>query len=649
MKVDFLEQVFSDFKAFSGKHTFRWDLPGVTYVSGRNEAEPKLHANGTGKSSSSDALSWCLYGKTPGGLKNPDVMPWVKGGTPKVLERFTIGNKAHTIQRTANPNSLLLDDKEVAQDAIDDLLGMDFELFTNTVLLAQGRPLFFDRGPAEKMELLSETLQLSRWDSRSAAASQKFQFAETQAADRAWRKEASLRALEEVEDFLATARTQAEEWTTKARGEARAAKKQAEDLQREFDAKDKLLATALLREDGAATELQAQNVEVRKLTTAVAQARANLRTAEDGLVTAERLHSELARELVELDKAKTCPTCGQPVKKANLGKYRAHLDERIEKLEQLLEGGVPQKVRTVLSTLEQQLTQAERYAEGFQGRVDGARSELDRLRPELARIKVQLDSARKAASLETENPYTAQISILLEKKKTLTGQAKSLDNEIARLAAKAERYKVWVKGFKDIKLQLVDDTLQELELVTNGMLEEVGLTGWLVRYETERETKSGSTQRKLHVQINSPKSKGFVKWESWSGGEQQRLRLIGALALSDVLLARAGVETNLEILDEPAMYYASEGVQVLCATLAERARDTGKSIWFVEHQAVESSHFSNTLTVVRDDRGSYIEDADSRPDTRASSTARGRALPGKSQSSLPRVDKAVAPGRVRRP
>ena len=113
-------------------------------------------------------------------------------------------------------------------------------------------------------------------------------------------------------------------------------------------------------------------------------------------------------------------------------------------------------------------------------------------------------------------------------------------------------------------------------------------------------------QRLLHVEIQSPDSRNFVRWGSWSGGERQRLKLIGTLALSDVLLAKAGVQTNLEILDEPSMYFSSEGVEQLNAFLADRAKQLGKCIYYVDHGAADSAHFSNVITIVKDKDGSYI-------------------------------------------
>jgi len=72
-------------------------------------------------------------------------------------------------------------------------------------------------------------------------------------------------------------------------------------------------------------------------------------------------------------------------------------------------------------------------------------------------------------------------------------------------------------------------------------------------------------------------------------------------------LAHVGVETNLEVLDEPAVYWSGEGVQELCDFLAIRARERDKTIFYIEHQAVESTSFSEVITVVKDKDGAYIK------------------------------------------
>ena len=606
MRVNFLEETLEDFKAFSGKHTLALDLPGVTFVRGENQLAQRLGANGASKSTLWDGLCWCLYGRTPGGLRNPDIMPWNESGNPGVIVRLEVDKKKHAIQRTANPNKLLIDDADASQDKVEALIGMGFDLFTNTILLAQGKPLFFDLSPKDKMGLFSDTLQLDRWDTRSIAADKAACAAEADLADLESEKRELEAGLTEVERLLADTKIKAERWVAESRKLERDVAAKRKSLQAELDKKDKQLAGALLKIDGAGTELEALNREYRKEAAELSKLQSALTISERRQVEVLAQIEECKLALHNLIKAKNCPTCGQPVKTANLEKHKAHLEEKLHQLQGNLHANVIPKLKQAIVVLEKRLVSAEQYAESFRAKATGAEHERNRLQPEVATLRAQLGELRSSSE---ENPHTQQLGTLQTRRKKFLGDLADIEKDAVEASRHAERNKFWVKGFKDIKLQLIEDVLEELELVTNGMLEEVGLVDWEIRYDIERETKSGSIQRALNVKINSPESRGkWVKWENWSGGEQQRLRLIGALALADVLLAHAGVETNLEILDEPALYWSTEGVQELCVFLAERARQTKRSIFYIEHQAVESNHFSNVLTVVRDKKGAYIDD-----------------------------------------
>lgn len=607
MNVNFLEEGLEDFKAFSGKHKFALDLPGVTFVRGDNLVAKRLYANGAAKSTLWDGLCWCLFGRTVGNLRNPDVVPWNESGNPRVTIELKT-DAIHTITRAVNPNKLLLDDEEVTQVEIDALLGMNYDLFTNTILLAQGQPLFFDLSPKDKMDLFSNTLQLERWDIRSKAADAAACDAEADLSDLESEKRSNEAALIEVDGFITATKAQAEAWVAEHRKVTRDSAARRKQLEVEFEKKDKQLSGAILKADGAATELDSLNRDYQKLQSELTKLQGTLTKAEIRLEGAKAQLEQLRAALSDLNKARSCPTCGQPVRPANLAKHKVHLEEMLHGFEATVKEGLPPKLVSAEAVLQKRLTSSEQYAQSFQATLIVAEHEKARLQPEVATLRAQIQELQRASKVEEANPHTEQLATLQGRRKELLADKASIAKDIAEASRRAERNKFWVKGFKDIKLQLIIDVLDELDLVTNSMLEEVGLVDWKIQYGVERETKSGTVQRALNVQINSPESKGWVKWESWSGGEKQRLRLIGALALSDVLLAHAGVQTNLEILDEPALYWSTEGVQELCAFLAERARQTKRSIFYIEHQAVESTHFAKVLTVVRDSKGAFIED-----------------------------------------
>ena len=253
-KIDFHKQVIRDFKAFSGKHTMHWDIPGVTFIRGENQRTKELTANGAAKSTLFDAWSWCLFGRTAAGLRNPDVIPWNKSGNPEVHNMLTINGKEHWIARTTNPNRLLFDDKDINQEKLDAVLGFNFVLAMNTILLAQDQPLFFDLAPKDKMALFSETLQLDRWDARSTNAQGKTSEMEQNAAVLEQNRDAAVAALKEVGQWLVDAKASAEKWAAERRVAKRVDATKISELQKQFDVIKQKLDDADLRGDGAAAE-----------------------------------------------------------------------------------------------------------------------------------------------------------------------------------------------------------------------------------------------------------------------------------------------------------------------------------------------------------------------------------------------------------
>ena len=138
------------------------------------------------------------------------------------------------------------------------------------------------------------------------------------------------------------------------------------------------------------------------------------------------------------------------------------------------------------------------------------------------------------------------------------------------------------------------------------MLDGLGLGDWSVDYATERETKSKTTQRALTTTVRSPSAPDGVRWEVYSGGERQRLRLAGALALSEVLLAHAGVSLDFRVLDEPTRGLSSEGVRDLVEVLGDYAERGGLKIFLIDHVAQEGASFSSMITVENSADGAEV-------------------------------------------
>lgn len=77
--------------------------PGLYVIEGWNEDGGT--SNGSGKSAIMDALTWCIYGATPRGVKSAECVKFGKDKTVVTIE-FSISNKDnYKIQRSATHGS----------------------------------------------------------------------------------------------------------------------------------------------------------------------------------------------------------------------------------------------------------------------------------------------------------------------------------------------------------------------------------------------------------------------------------------------------------------------------------------------------------------------------------------------------------------
>ena len=610
MKLEFRRLATSNFRCFREKLDLdlRKFSDGLHFVKGINEVEPSLGSNGAGKSSLFNSLCWCLYGKTVNGQRNPDIRPWSFEGRTRVRLVVRKDGKLLRVVRTTPHNSLTINGETVGQDQIDHDI-MPYQIFTNTILLGQGRPLFFDLSSQGKMDLFVEVLELDRWDERSKIASEEVK----RLSQREFRLMGELGAARagarEFASLCRQMKDKVKHWETVKNYQASQIRARVEKLKSEVE-------ELTLRKNEVAADIEGLTPKLEldkdRLEEHVRDLRKLEREYEKAVVLRRRAGVEvldLEQQLLSLREAKICPTCGQPVKRRDLVKHRDELAGRISKLR--IEAD-----ESLILDLSNQVDVAKDLVEGTKKVVEEYESEMERYVSDLRHFSVGCSAVESRLS-EVEkqlefwdsgkNPHSDQLSSLRSKLKIHRSNVVELREELDRIRRRIGRVQFWVKGFKNCRLYMLEEILEELRLVSNAVCPELGLDGWDIDYRVEKENKSGSVRRGLNVSITSPDSGKVVRWESFSGGEQQRLRLIGSLSLSEVLLNHAGVETDLEILDEPTRSMSSEGIRDLCETLPSRALRLGRRTFYVDHQAVESSHFSSVLLLRRRSSGVELE------------------------------------------
>lgn len=529
--------------------------------------------NGHGKSSLWEAVCWCLYGRTSRGLKGPDIATWEHGRG--IYAHVNVNGRK--VVRTWNPITCTLDGDDATQDQLDQVIGLTFEQFLRTHYFAQHVPSFLDVGASMQTDLLASVLGLDQWLDRSAAASKK--------------ASAQQRVVATISDRLHGLRCRKEELEATDYQEAcelwweRHALKGAE-LKRTIASQMHALqdAEALVEREAATLAGREAHESVCAEAFEAAEARyRKLREKEDEI-----------REQCQHAEGGECPTCGV------LSMPEDSLAELTEKAEAI--GQRTYKARLAVDAARNAKT--------------AARVATDFARGEYATAKANAGSAQRALTRARDDvkDHWQEVCPLDEaaaaKEKRLRELAADIDEVgmwLAEAEEQAELYTYWVKGFKDVRLFLVAEALTQLEVEVNSALSEVGLHDWAIEFSPDSETKGGDIKRGMSAYIKSPANARPVRWDVWSGGEAQRLRNATSMGLSNLITAYTGIETFVEVWDEPTHGMNDQGVTDLLAALKSRAETQGKQIWLIDHRAFNSGAFIDSLTAVKRDGTTTFE------------------------------------------
>lgn len=165
--------VIKNFRSIIDETFFFPDSPGLKLLSGDNTSEPRLEANGAGKSSFLDAIFWCLYGTSVKGSRTSSIVSWGKDKVEVILE-IVIDGIQNLVVRTGPPSKVFINDVPSTQEDIDKLIGLTKQRFLHSVLFGQGIPLFPDLSVPERGQLLDDVLQLSIWQRCTDNANKKY-------------------------------------------------------------------------------------------------------------------------------------------------------------------------------------------------------------------------------------------------------------------------------------------------------------------------------------------------------------------------------------------------------------------------------------------------------------------------------------------
>ena len=606
----FGQLVLVNFKSYAGEQVFHFNKePGLYFVQGINKDEPQLEANGTGKSTLlADALMWVLFEKTIRDNRPADsVASWGKAKVhTEVSITFRRGGNGYTLTRSRRPNALTVLEgdadkpRTIDQAEVERILGMNEDMFRRTIILGQFGSLFLDMMPEAQSQMFTDALNLNVWLRAADRASQ-----EVKNIDRDVTKaEQSVNVIKSRRTELESSLTRAKESAANWAGDNERAMADAEELLAsrkgkladakkdapERPAKGKKAPPTA---DSLGREIDAQRRVLRAENGKSADALAALRAAERKLEDARNNLSTYEAAA----KDKVCPECGQTVSAKHLREKLAEAGQAVEDAlaardeAQAADDAQAQVVKDLDAKIDQ-LEKDKKAAADAERKLQEYDDDIADLTEDVEDAQKKVDDLEKAT-----NPHNATVDDLNDRLDKIDDELKKAEDELQACQEDLQDAKYWVDAFRDIRLKRLEDALRELEMTTTRYSEQLGLYDWRIGFATERETKSGATKVGFSVMLFPPEQNEPVRWSSYCGGEVQRWQLAATFGLSEILLARAGLNPNMEVYDEPTKGLSPRGVATLIEMLHDRAIEQGKAIFLVDHHALDTGLFDGVLKV----------------------------------------------------
>lgn len=615
--MDILKLRWSNFKSFTGEHELDFTSfgSGLHFISGENRVDPELGSNGAGKSTIFDVLHWCLFGSSIRGTKTPQLVPWQNTGTPWAEVTYRTNGQKRCITRSYRPNNLLITrrgrERGVKQEQLEDIIGFSSDTFQNSIVIGQFSQMFFDLKPRDKLSVFTELLNLDYW----LECSQRVTTTLSVLKEDQLEFEKTLARLEgirsELKNTLNSTMIEADEKTTPSNNSQRTLKRKLHrtktrksDLKKRTLNLQKKIEIRAIKDKKLTIKIGRLAKEHDPITTAMRDVRDNIKEVKTRI---EGLDESL--ELLKKSKG-ICPTCKQKIspqhrrsEQQRMAQKRANYVDRLYKLqiesEDLLKS-LDEKINQ-LQVVKQKLDHSKSVKLYLS--LNQTNSDIKELDNEISIInhqKVQLDQLSEFYDKRIQK-CKKRLKRNKKKMKEARKSLSELDNDI-----QSARY--WVRGFKDIRLFEVDEALTSLQVEVNSYLADLGMADWSVSMEVERETKAGKISRGFRVMVDpgGENKSDSRPWEAWSGGEGQRLRLAGTLALSNLILRQFNRNCNIQIWDEKLRWLSGSGEDSMLELLQETAKREEKIIFVIDQHSLDFP-FDGIIKVVKDTKGSHLE------------------------------------------
>ncbi len=262
--------------------------------------------------------------------------------------------------------------------------------------------------------------------------------------------------------------------------------------------------------------------------------------------------------------------------------------------------------KVALADAEQAISNLSSDANEYVEQIRKLEAELDTL-PDIAGKLVEAEQSRQTLANSWRSSYDqlTQLRMKLRQYGELENSKRNYERLWHQALGEEQIYKELTEAFgkKGIQALLIERSLPEIEAEANKLLGKMTDNRLTLRLETQRETKKGETIETLDIKIAD--ELGTRSYEMYSGGEAFRIDMALRIALSKLLVMRAGASLSTLIIDEGFGTQDSSGRERLVETINSIQDDFDKII-VITHLEELRDAFPVRINVIRTAGGSTI-------------------------------------------
>lgn len=521
--------MFVEFKKLSFCNIMSYGASGaeIDFQAGLNTIKA---ANGSGKSSILDALTFVLFGKPYRDIKLSELVNTSNGKGLEVTCEFKIGTDTYMIRRGLKPAVFeiykngkemdMLSTKKLNQDEIDKLLGINLRLFKNIVAVAvtNNKP-FLSLPIGDKRALIENIFNIDVLGSMCKDVKKRKTVNNTELDLKTTERRGVVNSIEDNESYIENMRRYIASFNEVKDANLKTIRENIDKYQKEIDKRTKNLVIAetkikeLTEEIGTVPDRsvgESLNMEIGKVQSVI-----------------DNINSTLSK----LKKSRLCPVCNSPLDEGHARKH--------------IEGMLAEKKVMEKETLPGLMEQYRAYSDivkTYQEKQSFIQTIRDKARTEeitRATLETELDKARRNLEKESGKACPASVDSYVEKLNALRKQSEELSKDIDTLTEKIliDTQLIKILGDDGIKSYFFKKLIKVLNKSVNEYLAKFELKNTTIEFdETMAETMTTNLVPRTY--------------SSYSSGERTRIDMSILLAFFDISRQISNWSCNLLFIDE---------------------------------------------------------------------------------------------------